>query len=1195
MKRIIMVGLVLCALAGIALVQCSLDEKTKGGDDIAKNFVTPTDDARIWVYWFWLNSNITREGITADLEAMKRVGIGGVLIMEVDQGAPVGPVAFMSDQWRELFKLMISEANRLGIEVNMNNDAGWNGSGGPWVPLDKAMQVVTASEQQVPVGTHYTGILPLPKTNSGFYRDIAVLAFPTPTDPNNPAYRIHNLAGKSMSSGGMMPGSLDATAGAVVPGVSVIARDQIVDLSAMMDSTGKLTWDAPQLQHQSSAGWTVLRFGHTFTGAENAPSPMSGRGPECDKLSKEGIETNYNGMIGKLVRDVGPLAGKAFAATHVDSWEVGAQNWTPKMREEFKRLRGYDMTPFMPVLTGRIVDSPEISERFLRDVRQTVSDLLVVNYIGHLKELANKDGLRLSMESYSTPANDLDVGNYIDEPISEFWTQDGGGFWWTQKAMSSLSHVNGLPITGAEAFTSGGEERWLLHPAAIKSLGDRAFCDGVNRFIIHRYAMQPWAEDRRPGMTMGPWGLHYERTQTWWEDSKAWHEYVARCQYMLRQGSFVADVLSLNSEEPLQRFRVLKLNGYDYDGISPQKFLKDVTVQDGMLVVPSGMHYRLLVLPEDPDMSPAMLEKITALVEAGATITGQAPVKAPGLSGYPESDAQVKKLAEYLWGSGTETEHKVGKGTVIAGKTPSEALAGMGIKPDFISSVPMNFIHRLVGGKEVYFIASPEPVSTDIVCSFRVTGMKPESWDAVTGIMEPITAFEESDGCTRIPLRFEPSGSRFIVFKKEKIRDSDRIISVKSEGKELVDMDISVKKPAQAVNPVDTRSIFTMAGWVKPAIDISLPGEANTGVNSISVERNDVVYPAPGHEVWTDRDAGAGFGVGTNGLTVSEHTVNYFTALLVHAVPITGWTHVAVVYQDNTPSLWINGKFVHKGLKSNKIVHGSLGVVHTRRVAKFAGQVAGLEQLPKALDSGEIMKLFQSVPDTTAVVKEGPAVDLVSREILKNGTCEIKTADGKTRTILTDAIPENQEIRGPWELSFAPGMGAPDRVVLEKLISWSKHPDDGVKYFSGSATYLKTFSFTSDPETGNKLKKRLYLDLGRVAVMAEVKLNGKDLGILWKPSYRVDITDAVKTGDNILEIRVVNLMINRMIGDELLPDDSERNADGTLKKWPQWLLDGKPSPTGRFTFTSWRLWKKSSPLQESGLIGPVTIQTAVRY
>ncbi|MFA6482349.1 MAG: glycosyl hydrolase, partial [Bacteroidales bacterium] len=1143
--------------------------------------------------WFWLNSNISREGITADLEAMKRVGIGGVLIMEVDQGAPVGPVAFMSDQWRELFKHMVAEASRLGIEVNMNNDAGWNGSGGPWIPLDKSMQVVTASEQHVQAGTKFTGILPQPKTNSGFYRDIAVLAFPTPADANNPAYRIRNLAEKSMSSGGMMPGSLDAAEVAEVPVESVIGLDQVIDLSSKMDVGGKLLWDAPALKGKSPAGWTVLRFGHTFTGAENAPSPMSGRGPECDKLSREGVEANYNGMIGKLVSDVGPLAGKVFAATHVDSWEVGAQNWTPKMREEFRRLRGYDMTAYMPVLTGRIIGSPEISERFLRDVRQTVSDLLVVNYIGHLRELARKDGLRLSMESYSTPANDLDVGNYIDEPISEFWTQDGGGFWWTQKAMSSLSHVNGLPVTGAEAFTSGGEERWLLHPAAIKALGDRAFCDGVNRFIIHRYAMQPWAVERRPGMTMGPWGLHYERTQTWWEDSRAWHEYVARCQYMLRKGTFKADVLSLNSEEPLQRFRVLKLNGYDYDGISPQKFLSSVTVQDGMLVVPSGLRYRLLVLPENPEMSVTMLEKITALVEAGATVTGIAPVKSPGLAGYPESDEQVRKMTEYLWGSGTEAERQIGKGKVITGKTPSEVLAGMGVKPDFVSSVPMNFIHRTIDSNEVYFIASQEPETTEIVCSFRVTGMKPESWDAVTGKMESITVFDEKDGCTRIPMTFEPSGSRFIVFKKEMMKDSDRIISIISDGKELADMNITFKKEAPAVAAVETRSTFTMAGWVNPDIEIALPEEAGQGTNALSMERNDVIYAAPGHEVWNNSDAGAGFGVGTNGIMVSEHTANYFPALLVHPFPVTGWTHIAVVYQDNTPSLWINGKFVHKGLKSTKTVHGGLGVIHTRRVKEFNGLVAGLEQFPKALDEEEIRSLFKSVPDTATIIKEVPAIDLVSREILKNGTYEIKTADGKTHTILTDAIPEKNEIAGPWEVNFAAGMGDPGQVMFDKLISWSSHPVDGVKYFSGSATYHKTFQIKIDPDTGNKLKKVIYLDLGRVAIMAGVKLNGKDLGLLWKPPYRVDVTDAVVDGDNTLEVKVVNLMINRMIGDEQLPEDSERNANGTLKKWPQWLEDGRPSPTGRFTFTSWRLWQKGSALQPSGLLGPVTIQTVL--
>jgi alpha-L-rhamnosidase len=1016
-KNFLKVMLIVISLS--ILMSCN-SQSLENSASLEKGFVNPPESARIWVYWFWLNGNLTKEGMTADLEAMKRAGVGGVLIMEVDQGAPVGPVAFMSDKWRELFKHMVSEAQRLGLEVNMNNDAGWNGSGGPWVPLDKAMQVIVTSEMQVPGGKKFEEELPKPLVIDGFYRDIAVLAFPTPMDPTNLSYRIENLSDKGVfpeRQRGQPNSSGRATPDSIIPPESVIARGKIVDLTAQMDGSGKLTWEVPSLPGSPSGEWTIIRFGHTFTGAINAPAPATGTGPECDKLSKEGVESNYNGMMAKLVKDVGSMTGKTLVATHVDSWEIGGQNWTPKMREEFKRLRGYDMMPFMPVMTGRIVDNLEISERFLRDVRQTVSDLVAENYIGHLRKLANEDGLKLSMEAYTTPANDLDVANFVDEPICEFWWPNGGGLYWSVKAMASAAHVNGLPIVGAEAFTANNDERFLAHPANIKALGDRAFCDGVNRFIVHRYAMQPWVDDRRPGMTMGPWGLHYERTQTWWEDSKAWHEYVARCQYLLRQGMFVADVLNLQSEEPMKRFTPMKLSGYDYDAISPQSFLKNVTVKSGVLELPSGMKYRLLVLPDVDAMTPQMLEKIEKLVENGATVVGKPPVRSPGLSGYPECDAQVKRLVEKLWGTGPATDRKVGKGRVVAGKTPSEVLTTMGIQPDFNASQPISYIHRVLDEMDVYFVANSDTQYVEAVCNFRVSGKTPEAWYPETGRMKPISVFEEADGCTRIPLRFEPSGSMFIVFRKGKVKASEQIVSVKHDGQELVHMS--------------------------------------------------------------------------------------------------------------------------------------------------AGGIGNVEQ--------------------------EPAFDLVGREISQKGTYEIKAADGKTRQVTISNLPEPVEIKGPWEVKFAPGWGAPEKVVLDNLVSWSEHSDNGVKYFSGAATYRKTFDFAPLPMSDPLLKPAVYLDLGKVAVMAGVKLNGKDLGVLWKPPYRVDISDAVKAGENVLEVRVVNLLINRMIGDELLPEDSERKDDGTLKKWPQWLQDGKSSPTGRFTFTSWRLWKKNSPLQESGLLGPVII------
>ena len=267
--------------------------------------------ARPWVYWFWLNGNITREGITADLEAMKRVGIGGVLIMEVDHGTPVGPVAFAGPKWRELFKHVCAEADRLGLEVNMNNDAGWCGSGGPWITPELAMQKVVWTETAAEGPRHLEAALPAPQAVENYYRDIAVLAFPTPAGNA----RIGNLAFKSepVSHGrASRPRPLARDAG----GGNGSARSHRGS-TANMDGAGRLTWDVP------AGKWTILRLGHTPTGAVNSPAPASGRGLECDKLSKEAAEPISPALMGKLIADVGPLAGKSLVATHIDSWEVG--------------------------------------------------------------------------------------------------------------------------------------------------------------------------------------------------------------------------------------------------------------------------------------------------------------------------------------------------------------------------------------------------------------------------------------------------------------------------------------------------------------------------------------------------------------------------------------------------------------------------------------------------------------------------------------------------------------------------------------------------------------------------------------------------------------------------------------------------------------------------------------------------------
>ncbi|MHB8520343.1 MAG: glycosyl hydrolase [Limisphaerales bacterium] len=1080
-----MLALALGTLAGTVELVLPPAVSAAGADDLAQNFVRPPNSARPWVYWFWLNGNITREGITADLEAMRHAGVGGVLIMEVDQGAPVGPAAFMSAPWRELFQHVVAEAQRLGLEVNMNDDAGWNGSGGPWIKPEQSMQKVVWTETNLEGPRRFDGALPQPQTVAGFYRDLAVLAFPT-TGP----YRIDNIKVKaSYSVGGVGP-----AAPTNLPPEMVIDQARLIELTPRMDQSGHLVWDVP------AGNWTLLRFGHTSTGVENAPAPATGRGLECDKLSKEGIEANFAGMMGKLIADVGPAAGRTLVATHIDSWENGAQNWTARMREEFKQRRGYDPLPFFPALTGRVVGSLETSERFLWDLRQTVSDLVVENYAGRMQELAHQHGLRLSIEAYGGPCDDLPYAGRADEPMCEFWM--GGGAFQTCKEMASAAHTYGKRILGAESFTAADQEKWLEHPATIKALGDRAFCAGVNRFVFHRYAMQPWTQDYRPGMTMGPWGLHYERTQTWWDWTPAWHEYLARCQFLLREGLFVADVCYLQPEAAPQGSQSHNPKGYDYDNCSAEVVLTRMTVKDGRLVLPDGMSYHLLVLPEVNTMTPTLLGRIKELVRAGATVVGPRPVKSPSLNDYPKCDVEVKQLADELWGDcdgKSVTEHRFGQGRVVWGVAPEKLLAQARVQPDFASRATLHSIHRVVGETDIYFVANPEPYDVETLGTFRVRGKQPEFWWPDTGRLERAAVFNEQDDRTSVLLRLGPSGSVFVVFRSG-ARPTDPITAVARDGKSIL--------PASDPAP------------------------------KVLVEK--AVYGVPGDPQRT-RDVRA---------KVQQ---------LVEAGEYS--FEVARLAQGDDPAV---------------------NIVKTLVVEYTVG---GQRLIARGTDPDTIHLAQGGAAERVGEVRRGANGQLLV-EAWKPGRYELTSASGEVRRVDVPALPPPLEVEGPWEVRFPPNQGAPEKVTLSKLVSWTEHSDPGVKYFSGAATYTGSFRVPREMPGKNR---RLYLDLGQVQVMARVKVNGKDLGVLWKPPFRVDVTKIVKPGANALEVTVVNLWPNRMIGDEQLPEDSDRNPNGTLKTWPQWVQERKPSPAGRYTFTSWRLWKKDSRLLESGLLGPVSL------
>jgi len=1195
---------VLGALLGAGSVPAS-------GADLAGNFVNPPASARPWVYWFPLEGNLSSNGITADLEAMQRVGIGGVLYMETDQGAPAGPASFAGPLWRDLVKHICSEARRLGLEVNMNNDAGWCGSGGPWITPELSMQRVVWSATNLAGPLHFSAILPQPEATRNFYRDIALFAFPTPAI----SYIIPDIANKSAQGSAEIPLH---TAFAAVPPEATIARQNILDLTSRLTPDGRLEWDLPAGQ------WTLLRLGHTSTGVENHPAPSGGLGLESDKLSKEASEAAFAGLMAKVIDDSRPLAGegKTLVSTHIDSWETGSQNWTPRFRQEFKRLRGYDPLPLLPVMTGRVVDSLEVSERFLWDIRKTVDDLLLENYAAQFEKMARRHGLRLSIEAYSgEPAEDMAYGGRADEPMAEFWSWARYGAASSCTEMASAAHIYGKPILGAESFTADNNEKWQGYPGSIKELGDWAFCEGINRFVFHRYALQPWTNpNRAPGMSMGPWGLHYERTETWWEQSKAWHQYLARCQFLLRQGLYVADLCFLEPEASPQGFHSPVKSGYDrpgygFDGCTAEVVLTRMSVKDGRLVLPDGMSYRMLVLPKVGTMTPRLLARIKELAAAGATIVGAPPSKSPSLSDYPKCDDEVKTLATQLWGTdqppAEPTARPFGKGKILWGGEFRPAREAAPQAASLLSSA--KWIWRAEG--------NPAQAAPPGARYFRRI-LTVESGSPITSARLEMTA----DNSFQCWVNGQSAGSGD-DWNRTFSMDLTRLLK---PGANL----LAVK----AVNGGDSPNPAGLIGLL-------------------------TIQYADGHsqQIPTDQSWMAAENSNTQWNTDASASDGWAAAMELGPLGMSPWGNpgVASVNQDPIPD--INSlfpllaamgvppdfsfqaadssqglRFIHRAaggtdlyFVANKLpqpvdalcsfrVQGrrpELWWPDTGRIERIAAydQQNGCVRLPIHFDpTGSVFVVFRdSAPleddRVTALSRDGAPLLAAARapgevveltrdqsgrleaEVSRPGKYELTAADGRTRQFELAALPQPLEITGPWDLRFPPNWGAPEHVTLDRLISWSDHPDAGVKYFSGAATYSKTIQV---PASLTGKNRRLYLDLGQVAVMAQVKLNGQDLGILWKPPFRLDVTALLRPGDNELEVKVVNLWINRLIGDEQLPEDSERNPDGTLKGWPEWLLKGQPSPTGRFTFTSWRLWKKNDPLVPSGLIGPVTLTAA---
>jgi hypothetical protein len=1059
----------------------------------------PPRIARTRVWWWWLNGDNDQETITRDLEAMKANGIGGANLIDAggddqrgNRRVPHGP-DFGSKAWRELFNHTMAEADRLGLEMGFNIQSGWN-LGGPTVTVEESSKRVTFSKTTVQGGGEVDLHLPPPPAHAGFYREVAVLAVPrgigsspgvkllagssqkehgpekaldgnaesfwvsgsdrpgdgpsesnpqwlelrlekavkadrivitprpgygpkhgrveaiqgdtprelatftmnadTPAtisfaetesaafrivvleawDPKSAAARNVQIAELALFSGTEAraqaptsgdgiphldqkayfnyPGGFTGTEAwhllQDAPGPAVCAPEDVVDLTKAMDAAGRLQWKAPP------GSWDILRFGYTSTGAHVSTHSQNAGGYAIDYLDRATLDTYWTKVLDPIFEEVKPYLGKSLRFLHTDSWELGPVNWTRTMPGEFKRLRGYDLTPFLPVLAGVRIGDSLTTTRFLNDFRRTLADLMAENKYAGFREKAHALGLGIHPESGGPHAGPMDALRNLgisDVPMGEFWStspqhrvHDYQRFF--VKQTTSAANTYGRRVSLAEAFTNIGRH-WQHDPRSLKPTFDRAACEGHNLTMWHTFAASPRARGL-PGSAYFA-GEHFNPNVTWWTQGRAFIEYMNRCHFMLQQGLAANDVLHFYGENVPAFVRLKRddpakcLPGYDYDVIDMRALLERTDVDaSGNIVLPEGTSYRLLSLVPHDAVSLPVLEHLAKLVGKGATLVGPRPGRPFSLSGGRAAEERFAELCDKLWGEGTEGARKVGRGRVIQGMTTREVLQADGVPEAFSwtggdDKTLIDFIQRRTEDTRIFFVANRNDRPEDVELCFRVTGCVPEFWDPVTGARRDATDFREEAGCTVIPHPMHGEQSLFVLFRKPRT-----------------------------------------------------PGAA-TGLPNVAKQANRL------------------------------------------------------------------------------------------------------------------------------------------------------------------------DLDGAWEVAFDPAWGGPEKTTFDTLINWTTHADEGIRHYSGSAVYDKTF--TAPAVTGP-----VFLDLGGVESLCEVKLNGEDLGVLWSAPFRVEVTGRLKTGSNRLEVKVVNLWANRIIGDAALPESQRR------------------------TRTNITNLGKDTPLEPSGLLGPVRLE-----
>lgn len=760
--------------------QHSTQEYNHASDLSLEAFKNPSVENRPLAFWDWLNGYIDTTKLVYELEQMKEKGMQGAFIWDVgalvdpDKLIPAGP-GYLGDQSLEYIKVALENGDRLGLNLGMIASSSWN-AGGTWIDKSDGSKELIISEQIV-------------------------------TGPSQKFIRV-----KEPKPQRGIPGMYSLVTSVAIPnlGVNQMIKDidQVVPLDEFTSNDQVINWDVPDGQ------WVIVSFFMNATGQNLAcPSPNS-VGLMIDHLSQRATKIHFDTIFARLEKV--STSENQLKFLEVDSYEVWpATDWTPGFMEEFKARYGYDPKPYLPLLSGYHNQDSIIEQRFKGDYRRLVSDLMIENHFKQAREMVNEKGMLLFAEAGhgGFPRVDpLKAFGYTDVPMGEFWNRQRH---WVTKEAASGAHIYGKNVVASESLT--GWNHWQHGPADFKQLCDIAFCEGMNQLFFHTFAHNPEILGK-PGAAYHA-GEHINVNTTWWEMVKPFMDYLSRCSYMLRQGNFVGDVLLYYGDDapnlvPPKRvdpnytpdmpgvFPVWfndhtkcahcgrpksiipgDLRGYDYDYINADVITHNLEAKSGKMVLPNGASYRLMMLPDKPDISLEVLKRLENLVKDGAVIIGRKPERSTSLKNYPECDVEVKAIADKLWGDcdgKTVFSNQYGKGTIYWGKTLQEVLQELDVPPDFEvkgidnSDWIIDHVHRQTASEDIYFISNSSEEPQRVICNFRVDKSRvPEIWDAETGMTHRAVEYQEIPHGISIDFILDPLASRFVVFKDDSTGKND--------------------------------------------------------------------------------------------------------------------------------------------------------------------------------------------------------------------------------------------------------------------------------------------------------------------------------------------------------------------------------------------------------------------------------------